>query len=141
MLDPTSIKENHLEASKKNLLVFGYGVAVILSAVWCIRFFIFDRGLSPILLASIAFIGLWTTIAPFSLRPIFNVWMKLARFIGMVNTYLILFLLYFFILTPIAIVLRLFGGSPLPIKFREDVDSYWIVRDYKFEKKNYQREF
>jgi len=55
-------------------------------------------------------------------------WHKTAHFLGRVVTTLILTSAYYLVITPAAIIIRLFGGTPLPIKPDRNVSSYWVNR-------------
>jgi len=55
-------------------------------------------------------------------------WHKTAHFFGRVVTTLILTLAYYLVITPAAIIIRLFGGILLPVKPDRNVSSYWVNR-------------
>ena len=56
---------------------------------------------------------------------IFNkAWMKFAFFLSKIINPLIMGFIYFIIITPLAITLRLFGRDELKIKTKK-VDTYW----------------
>lgn len=60
-----------------------------------------------------------------SLLFIFNkAWMKFGLFLGKIINPLIMGLIYFIILTPLAAILRLFGRDELKIKIKK-IDTYW----------------
>ncbi len=54
--------------------------------------------------------------------------MKIAQLLGKVFTALILTLAYYLIITPAALLKRIFGGTPLPTKPNEELSSYWVTR-------------
>ena len=39
-----------------------------------------------------------------------------------------MFLVYFIVLTPVSLIVRLFGKDLLGLKFFKKNDSYWIIR-------------
>ncbi|HVZ56844.1 MAG TPA: SxtJ family membrane protein [Chitinophagaceae bacterium] len=49
-------------------------------------------------------------------RPIHYLWSKLAEGLGWVSSHVILFVLFYLVLTPIATVRRLLGQDPIRIK-------------------------
>jgi hypothetical protein len=65
-------------------------------------------------------------------------WLQFAHFIGTVNTKIILTLIYFLILTPIALCYRLFYGDSLKIKHKTP-DSNWHHRDHTYEKSDLEK--
>ena len=67
-------------------------------------------------------------IVPTLLRPVYWLWMKLAHLLGWVNTRLLLGIIFFVIITPMAVVMKVFGRDALNRKINEVADSYWIPR-------------
>lgn len=62
---------------------------------------------------------------PQYLEPIRIIWLKVGNFLGMVNGTILLILVFIFILTPIAFLLRLFKKQSLKIKKNKQLVSYW----------------
>jgi hypothetical protein len=73
-------------------------------------------------------LGLGFILFPHQLRPVFASWLKIAHFLGRVVTTLILTLAYYLVITPAALIKRIFGGAPLPIKPDKNALSYWVPR-------------
>ena len=67
-------------------------------------------------------------LAPKLLKPVYAIFLKAAHAIGWFNTRVILALIYYVILTPIAIILRIFGKDLLNRKMEKNVSSYWNTR-------------
>ena len=72
--------------------------------------------------------GLGFLMIPNTLRPVYLSWMKIAHFLGKVFTTLILVIAYYLVITPSALIKRLFGGAPLPVKPDRKSSSYWVTR-------------
>ena len=68
-------------------------------------------------------------ILPSVLRPIYKIWMLLAFFIGGIVSRVILTVLFYVVLTPTGLVLRLFGKDVLDQKFDKRQESYWVKKD------------
>ena len=62
------------------------------------------------------------------LTPFNNSWIKLGEILGKIIAPIIMALVYFVILTPISLVVRLFGKDLLGLKFSNKIESYWIKR-------------
>jgi len=77
----------------------------------------------------LSIIGFGFIIIPGPLKPVYGGWLKLAHFIGKVITIVVLTLAYYLVITPSAMLKRVFGGTPLPVKPDRNVDSYWITRN------------
>ena len=63
------------------------------------------------------------------LEPINNIWIKFGEILGKVVAPIVMAAVFFIVLTPISIILRLFGKDLLGIKFLKEKTSYWNKRD------------
>lgn len=61
---------------------------------------------------------------PRAFGPVYDVWMPVVGVLAKINLWLICGILYYVIMTPYAVVLRLFGVRPLAFGLREK-SSYW----------------
>ncbi len=68
-----------------------------------------------------------TLIAPQVLSPLNRIWYELGMLIGKIISPIILGIIFFMLITPIAIITKLFGRDHLKIK-KLSVQSYWIDR-------------
>lgn len=80
------------------------------------------------LFGGLSLLGLCFILIPTKLKPVYILWLKVAHFIGRVVTTLVLALAYYLVITPFALLKRIFGGTPLPLKPDKNADSYWITR-------------
>ncbi|MCK5256131.1 MAG: hypothetical protein KAQ81_08925 [Deltaproteobacteria bacterium] len=87
-----------------------------------------EKALPTYLFGTLSALGLGFILFPHQLRPVFIAWLKIAHFLGRVVTTLILTLAYYLVITPAALIKRIFGGTPLPIKPDKNVSSYWVTR-------------
>jgi hypothetical protein len=62
------------------------------------------------------------------LRPIYTAWMAFARVLAWVNTRLLLGVFFYLVLTPLGLVMRLFGKDFLDERIDRSSKSYWIMR-------------
>ena len=65
------------------------------------------------------------------LSPFNKIWIKIGELLGKVIAPIVMAVIYFFIVTPMAILLKLLRKDLLKIKF-SPVTTYWIKRDKKF---------
>jgi len=63
------------------------------------------------------------------MKPEYAIWKKIAYFLSRIVVALILTLAYYLLITPVALIKRLFSGLPLPVKPDRDALSYWVARD------------
>ena len=66
---------------------------------------------------------------PSVLNPLNTGWIKLGEILGKIIAPIVMLLVFFIVITPIGIMLRLFGKDILGLKFSEKVKTYWITRD------------
>lgn len=64
-------------------------------------------------------------LVPARLGPVYRVWMGLARGISKVTTPIALGLVYYVVLSPIGVLMRLFGRNPL--RHREREGGFWMA--------------
>jgi hypothetical protein len=74
-------------------------------------------------------LGFGFILLPGPMRPIYTAWLSIAHVLGTILTKAILTLAYFLVITPAAVIKRLFGGPPLPLKPDKQVSSYWVTRN------------
>jgi hypothetical protein len=74
-------------------------------------------------------LGLGFILLPGPLKPVHSAWLKIAHMVGRIITTLMLALAYYLVITPAALIKRVFGGRPLPLRPDRNVESYWVPRD------------
>ena len=74
-------------------------------------------------------IGFSFIVAPQKMRSVYGTWLRIAHFVGRVVTTVILTIAYYVVITPAALLKRLFGGAPLPMKPDKKASSYWVTRN------------
>ena len=62
------------------------------------------------------------------LSPLNKAWIKLGEILGRIVAPVVMAIVYFIILTPISLLVRLFGKDLIGMKFSNDTKSYWIKR-------------
>jgi hypothetical protein len=96
----------------------------------------------PVLLViSAAFLILAAAVPPV-LKPVHKVWMSAAGAMGWFMTRVILVLLFFIALTPVAVIARLAGKRFLDQEIDRSRKSYWIRReDGEPQQADYEKQF
>ena len=77
--------------------------------------------------ASIGF-ALAALFVPKVLRPLNFAWFKLGELMGKVVSPIVLGVIFYFLITPVGLIGRLFGRDELKLK-RGNLDTYWISRE------------
>jgi hypothetical protein len=101
------------------------------------------RGAEPwvvLTLVSIAAVlSLLSALAPSLLRPVYRGWMHFGEALGWLNTRILLTLVFFLVVTPIGLLMRLFGRSPITTRRR---DSYWTdVEPHSYGDRHVEKQF
>lgn len=81
-------------------------------------------------------------LLPVVLKPIYIVWMYLARLLGWVNTHLLLGLVFYTLFVLIGGIMRLLRHDPLDRKREPERESYWSQREKPLlPNDHYKRQF
>ena len=62
------------------------------------------------------------------LSPLNSFWIKFGELLGKIIAPVVMAIIYFLILTPISLMVRLFGKDLLGLKFTKQIKTYWIKR-------------
>lgn len=121
-----------LKTKAHELKSFGYLMGIMLILVFAIILpYVFDH----ILGAATVLFGVYSTpiwpwlaaccfwltalIWPILLQPIYFVWMKIGLVVGWVNTRLILLLMFYAMMLPMGLIMRILGKNAIRIKARQ----------------------
>jgi len=80
-------------------------------------------------------------IFPKGIYLIYKSWMAIASVLGWINTRIILALVFYGIIFPIGVLLRLFGKLQYKNSEPEEHASYWKTRDVTLKKEDLERPF
>ncbi len=83
---------------------------------------------------------LWALIAPVSLRPVYKAWMRFGLLMSRITTPIILGILFFGLITPVAFVLGLLKQDPMSRKLDSQLNSY-RVKSRPLKKHNLEKPF
>ncbi len=95
-------------------------------------------------------IGIWSvgglvTALFFAVRglrlPLYLVWMNAVYPIGWLVSHLLLGIVYYLVMTPIGLIMRLLGRDPLERKIDRSAESYWTRHDPAAKSERYFRQF
>src|SRR6266446_6858740 len=113
---------------KKELRHFGLIVGGIFGVIgfWPMVF----RGQGPRLWALAIAVALVipAVVLPRSLTRVHRVWMAVGETLGWINTRILLSVVFYGIVTPMAIVMRHFGRDPMLRGFEPGVDTYRVLK-------------
>jgi hypothetical protein len=120
--------ESHVPEKISSERSFGYtvgGIFAALSLIWAYT------GHYPYwwaLIPAVPLISL-AAIRPALLGPLNKLWFKLGMVLGSIISPIVLGIIYFLWITPIALIMRAAGKKFLALDFEPDAKSYWINRE------------
>lgn len=79
-------------------------------------------------------------IFPKSLELPYRGWMAVGQVLGWINTRIILGIIFYVIITPIGLVMRLLGRDSMHRRFEPEMDTYRVIRKPK-SKSHMARQF
>ncbi|MBI4243413.1 MAG: hypothetical protein HY606_04920 [Planctomycetes bacterium] len=130
-----------IKSTSKDLRNFGF---IIGAAFAIIAFFLYKSGhrsYSYLLYSALTFQAV-ALILPEILLPLQKIWMVIGILIGWLMTRIILSILFYFILTPVSLLAKLFFKQFLNLGFDKPGTSYWEYRKpYVFNRSDYERQF
>ena len=115
-----------------------FGLVTIVISFW--DFFFNDGNIQPIAAAFSIFFFVVAFVFPKLLHPLNKLWYKFGVMLSFVMTPLIMSFIFYFIFTPIGLMLRLFNKRPINLK-KSNVKSYWVLRTSKDLSKNMKFQF
>ena len=62
------------------------------------------------------------------LTPFNKSWIKLGEILGKIVAPIVMLTVYFIVLTPVSLIVRIFGKDMLGLKFSKKAKTYWIKR-------------
>lgn len=114
-------KENSVKNS-------GYLFFIIFFAIFAYQLF-YEKNLNYILIF-ISFFFLVSAIFYFQILIIFyEVWIKFGLFLGKFISPIVMAIIFFLIITPIGIIIKVFKKDVLNLKFNKNLLSYWITKE------------
>lgn len=69
----------------------------------------------------------WAALAPETIRPIYVLWMRFGLMMSRITTPLIMGLVFFVLITPTALVFRIFGRDALARRIDSGIETYRIT--------------
>ena len=123
---------------KKFGLIFGIGLFVLSVLIYAIH-----RRYNPLFLWQIPLVSiLLGMIFPVLLWPFQKVWMILGIILGYIMSRVLLSLVFFLVLTPIALIARISGKDFLHREIENRAVTYWNYRDRSAKSaEDYERQF
>jgi Saxitoxin biosynthesis operon protein SxtJ len=85
-------------------------------------------------------LAVWGLAAPATLKPVYRAWMRVGLLLNRITTPIVLGVVFFLVIFPTGLVMRLFGRDPMARRLDDDVKSYRVPSS-KAAKENMERPF
>ena len=115
------------DLDKKGLRRFGLVTgAIVVGLFGLIPPWLLDRAypIWPWVVSSLLWGG--ALLYPAALRPVYRIWMRIGLVLGWINTWLILGVVYFAVVLPMGIAMRIYGRDPMARRFDATIGSYRV---------------
>jgi len=123
------------ELDNAGLRKFGITTGVIIVVLFAFFFpWVFDAAVIPVWpWVAAGILWLPALLVPGVLSPVYTTWMKIGHVLGWVNTRIILGVLFYVLILPMGLIMRLFGNDPMARKWDKSAESYRVesVREPK----------
>jgi len=131
------------QPKRKELRNFGLMFGVIFTGIGLYQLYINTAETARMTLWVLGGLFYITGLAvPVVLKPIYMAWMKFAFVLGWVNTRIIITLIFFLVITPIGLVMRLVKGDFLAEKWDKNAETYWHkIEHLQSQKEHFNRQF
>ena len=131
----------NIKSEKSDLRKFGIIVGIVLLIIAGF-FFLKEKESFQLFLTIGTVLFVTGIVIPFTLKPIYWVWMVFSTILGWFMTRVILSLLFYVVFTPIGLIARSIGKQFLNLKMDHSKQSYWNMRTVEtFDTKNYEKQF
>jgi len=131
----------NIKEDKTTLRKFGTTVGTVLLLVGIVLY-LTGKSSAVVFGGTGVLLILFGLILPNILKPLNKIWMTLAVILGWFMSRLILFILFYIVITPIGFFLRIAGKDFLNLRTDKNSDSYWEKREKRVKEKiDYERQF
>jgi len=129
------------QTEKSKMKEFGLTMFIALNAINL--FWLWKKGEPPAPVIFISFLFLLFSFIKSGvlLKPLHKSWMALSLMMGKIASVLILSVIFYLIISPLKLALKLSGKDPLNLKFNKNdgADSYWLEKK-QTQKPSYEKQ-
>lgn len=120
---------------RKEWRKFGFGFSIILVVIGTIQL-LWEHFIGFYFYGFAVVFGVVTLVFPKAVKPWLIFFTYLGRGIGWFTTRLVLCLVFYFLITPLAILRRVLGKKAMSMKPDPSCSTYWIRREKEFKDKS-----
>ena len=141
MSNDTVTPSNKTHFSPKELRDFGLimaGMLILMFGFVLPWIFSYSTPYWPFIVAIV--FAVVALLRPVLLGPVNRVWLKISDVLGWINTRLVMGVMFFLLIAPIGILMRLLGKNTLSLKISDEQTSYRVVTKVR-DKKHLEKPF
>ncbi len=129
------------ELDRKGLREFGFVTGIMVVLIFGLFFpWLLDARFPVWPWAVLGVLGTMAVAIPRALRPVYYGWMRLALLLGRITTPIVLGIAFYLVLTPMGLLMRVFGNDPMRREKRDDAETYRVASS-KTDKDRLERPF
>lgn len=122
-----SEKRNKMKLPSNRIFGFFFGIVFLILGV-----FFYEKKIISYLFLFLSIVFIFLGFLNSNKLKLFNfLWIKLGFTLGAIIAPIAIGFVYYFLISPISLLMRLVGQDPLKIKNKKKVKSYWIKRSSK----------
>jgi hypothetical protein len=126
--------------SRREVRITWIGFTVIFAVIGSILLYR-ERGAFVYFYGASGFFALFAAVAPMALLPLYRLWVKFAMVLAWFNTRLLLALVFYLVITPIGLGMRLLGHDPLERKIDKGATTYWKEKEQIDDVTRYEKQY
>ena len=113
------------EPNIKELRKFGITTGVVVAMLFGLLLPWIFSGPIPLWPWGVSFVLIiWSLIVPATLKIVYNIWMRIGFGLGLVNTKIVLGIVFYLVFTPMGLLMRIFRKDPMRRKIDDRAISY-----------------
>ena len=122
-----SVKRNKIKLPSNRIFGFFFGIVFLILGV-----FFFEKKIISYFFLFLSIVFIFLGFLNSEKLKLFNfLWIKLGLTLGAIIAPIAIGFVYYFLISPISLLIILVGQDPLKIKNKKKVKSYWIKRSSK----------
>lgn len=132
----------NLNPTKRELRIFSLAALVFLTIVaWLVWRKSGSTTAAAVLVAVGGVIAILGLTVPRAIRPVFIVLMVINYPIGWLMTHIVMAVIFYLVVTPLAVIMKLAGRDPMERRFDRSASTYWKPRSTETDPSRYFRQF
>ncbi len=117
---------------RQHVLEFGALIPTVVGIIAFVQAYSHHRiGLAICLLIGMVVFYLLGRFSPRILAPLWSYWMTFAEYLGLVVNFLILSVVWYLVVVPLALLLKAIGKRTIDISYKDGRNSYWLECNQK----------